>query len=87
MSGIIQGDGEAAKERARTIGQQQRPYNEEVFKNDARAVLNGGVLGPLRNMPPKQKPGHERKHAKKLAKEWGVDEMVADEACQLFSTL
>ena len=34
-------------------------------------------------MPPRQKPGHEREHAKKLARDWGADEKLADEACQL----
>lgn len=34
-------------------------------------------------MPPKQKPAHERKHARQLAEEYGVEEKVADEACQL----
>ena len=34
-------------------------------------------------MPPKQKPKHERRHARELAKEWGAEEKVADEACQL----
>lgn len=50
------------------------------------AHRRGGVhrtLSPWRSMPPKQKPAHERKHARQLAKEYGVEEKVADEACQL----
>jgi len=34
-------------------------------------------------MPPRQKPGYEREHAKKLARDWGADEKLTDEACQL----
>ena len=54
-----------------------------AHKRRVEKTVCAAHTSPWRSMPPKQKPGHERKQAKKLAKEYGVDEKMADEACQL----